>query len=107
MASIGTAANRIPIFVERIRFATRCQQLSVINFFVDMSPHAHAEYTFAVATNNIHEAVAKVGREFYTLVKQGLLTHGEHASATCEFEEFARDVLAALEAHPGQLRWSK
>lgn len=67
-------------------------------------PHqAHAEYTVAVATNNIHEAIARVGSEFYKLVKQGLRTHGEHVSATCEFEEFARDVLAALEAYPAQL----
>ena len=67
-------------------------------------PHqAHSEYTVAVSTNNINEAIAKLAGEFYRLVKQGLLTHGVHVSATCDFEEFARDVLAALEAYPEQL----
>ena len=68
-----------------------------------MSHQSHAEYTVTVSTNNIHEAIAKVAGELYKLVKQGLRTHGEHVSATCEFEEFARDVLAALEAYPDQV----
>lgn len=68
-----------------------------------MSHQAHAEYTVAVSTNNINVAIAKLAGELCKLVKQALLTHGVHVSATCDFEEFARDVLAALEAYPEQL----
>jgi hypothetical protein len=67
-----------------------------------MSRHDQTKYFFAVTTNDIHEAIAIVARELRRLIKQGIITHGKHVSVTCEFAEFGRDVLAALEAYPKQ-----
>ncbi len=72
-----------------------------------MPHHNQPRYKFSIATNNNHEAIAKVGTEFLKLVKEAVADHVKHVSTTCELEELGRDVAAALEAHPEQLRWPK
>jgi len=61
------------------------------------------EYTVHVSTSNIHEAIASAASALYTLVEEGLAAHQDHEAEECEFEEFARDILAVLGRHADQL----
>lgn len=61
------------------------------------------EYTVHVRTSNIHEAIASAASALYTLVEEALVSHQDHEAEECEFEEFARDILAVLGRHADQL----
>ena len=62
------------------------------------------QYIVSVRTSDIHEAIAKTGTEFWTLVEEALLSHEPHEiDEECEFEEFARDLLRVLTSHSDAL----
>ncbi len=62
------------------------------------------EYVVTVSTNDIREAIARLGSALYDLVGEALLTH-DCESDNCEFENFARHLREALASHPDALSW--
>jgi hypothetical protein len=67
---------------------------------------AHAdpkEYNLSVRTNDVHAAIAQTAGALYELVEEALQIHEDHEAEECEFELFARDVLAVLSRHADQL----
>ncbi len=64
------------------------------------------EYVVAVSTNDIREAIARLGSALYDLVGEALLTH-DCDSEDCEFENFARHLREALASHPEVLSGDK
>jgi hypothetical protein len=51
----------------------------------------------------VHAAIAQIAGALYELVEEALQTHEDHEAEECEFELFARDVLAVLARHADQL----
>jgi hypothetical protein len=68
-----------------------------------MSQDDPKEYNLSVRTNDVHAAVAQTAGALYELVEEALQTHEDHEAEECEFELFARDVLAVLARHADQL----
>ena len=59
------------------------------------------EYVVSVATDNIREAVAKLGSALYDLLEQALMTADDEDE--CDFDQFVRETLNVLARHPEQL----
>jgi hypothetical protein len=68
-----------------------------------MSHDDPKEYNLSVRTNNVHAAIAQTAGALYELVEEALQTHEDHEAEECEFELFARDILAVLSRHADQL----
>jgi hypothetical protein len=68
-----------------------------------MSHDDHKEYNLSVRTNDVHAAIAQTAGALYELVEEALQTHEDHEAKECEFELFARDILAVLARHADQL----
>jgi len=61
------------------------------------------EYSFSVNTNDVRVAIAQTGSIFYDLLEEALQAHEDHEAEECDFELFARDILAVLARHADQL----
>jgi hypothetical protein len=61
------------------------------------------EYNLSVRTNDVRAAIAETAGALYELVEEALQTHEDHEAEECEFELFARDILAVLSRHADQL----
>jgi hypothetical protein len=61
------------------------------------------EYNLSVRTNDVHVAIAQTASALYELVEEALQTHEDHEAEECEFEVFARDILAVLSRHADQM----
>jgi hypothetical protein len=68
-----------------------------------MSHDDPKEYNLSVRTNDVHAAIAQTAGALYELVEEALQTHEDHEAEECEFELFARDILAVLSRHADQL----
>ena len=68
-----------------------------------MSHDDPKEYNLSVRTNDVHAAIAQTAGTLYELVEEALQTHEDHEAEECEFELFARDILAVLSRHADQL----
>jgi D-serine deaminase-like pyridoxal phosphate-dependent protein len=68
-----------------------------------MSHDDPKEYNLSVSTNNVHTAIAQTASALYSLVEEALQTHEGHEAEECEFELFARDILAVLARHADQM----
>ena len=60
------------------------------------------EYNVSVHTNDVRAAIAQTAAALYAQVEGALLTHEDHENEECEFEPFARDILAVLSRHADQ-----
>jgi hypothetical protein len=61
------------------------------------------EYNLSVRTNDVHAAIAQTAGALYELMDEALQAHEDHEAEECEFELFARDMLAVLARHADQL----
>jgi hypothetical protein len=68
-----------------------------------MSHEDPKEYDLSVRTNDVHAAIAQTASALYEFVEEALQTHEDHEAEECEFESFARDILAVLARHADQL----
>lgn len=68
-----------------------------------MSHDDPKEYNLSVHTNDVHVAITKTAGALYEQVEEALQTHVEHEAEECDFELFARDLLAVLSRHADQL----
>jgi hypothetical protein len=68
-----------------------------------MSHDDPKEYNLSVHTNDVHAAIAQTAAALYEQVEEALQTHEDHEAEECEFEPFARDILAVLSRHADQL----
>jgi hypothetical protein len=68
-----------------------------------MSHDDPKEYNLSVRTNDVHAAIAQTATALYELVEEALQAHEDHEAEECEFELFARDILAVLSRHADQL----
>jgi hypothetical protein len=59
------------------------------------------EYVVSVATNDIREAVARLGSALYDLLEQALMTADDEEES--DFDRFARETLNVLARYPEQL----
>jgi len=67
-----------------------------------MSHDDPKEYNLSVSTNDVRAAIAQTAGALYELVEEALQTHEDHEAEECEFELFARDILAVLSRHADQ-----
>ena len=68
-----------------------------------MSHDDPKEYNVSIHTNDVHAAIAQTTGALYELVEEALQGHEDHEAEECEFELFARDILAVLTRHADQL----
>jgi hypothetical protein len=68
-----------------------------------MSHDEPKEYNLSVHTNDVHAAIAQTASALYQLVEEALQSHEDHEAEECDFELFARDVLAVLSRHADRL----
>ena len=61
------------------------------------------EYTVSINTDDINEAISQASDALYHLVLQALASHECPDVEECQFEAFARDVLAVLDQHSEHL----
>ena len=61
------------------------------------------EYNLSIHTSDVRSAIAQTASALYELMEEALQTHEAHEAEECEFELFARDVLAVLGRHADQL----
>jgi hypothetical protein len=59
------------------------------------------EYSVAVLTNDIREAIARTGSALYDLLEQVLMTADDEDES--DFDQFARETFNVLARHPEQL----
>jgi len=68
-----------------------------------MSHDDPKEYKVSVETDDVRAAIAQTSSALYELVEEALQVHEDHEAEECEFELFARDLLAVLTRHADQM----